>query len=73
MSEPAFGLIGTGLSEPVRFLAGLKGAFPFIGVGVSGLRENSDGTPMADFGLRASKRAEDLGVDFGDGENDFLE
>lgn len=32
------------------------------------MRENSDGTPIAVFGL-----GNDPGVDFGDGENDFLE
>lgn len=72
--EPAFGLISliaTGLSEPARFFDGLRDAFAWEGI--NDLRANSDGSPMADFGLRASKLPDDLGVDFGDGEKDFLE
>lgn len=37
------------------------------------MRENSDGIPMAVFGLPDVKLADDLGVVFGDGEKDFLE
>lgn len=73
VSEPAFGFIGTGLSEPVRFFVGLKDALPFTGVGVRGLRENPHGTPVADFGLQASKLTDDFGVGFGDGVYNFLE
>ena len=67
LSEPAFGFMGAGLSEPVCFFAGLRDVLPFTGVGVRGLRENSDGTPIADFGLRASKLPDNFGVGFGDG------
>ena len=74
MFEPAFGLIGliaTGLSEPARFFVGLRDALAWEGI--NDLRANSEGSPMADFGLRASKLPDDLGVDFGDGEKGFLE
>ena len=37
------------------------------------MRENSEGTPIADFGLLEVKPEDDLGVDFGDGEKDILE
>lgn len=61
--------MGTGLSEPALFFPGLRDPLP---LGISDLRENSDGTPMADFGLLDAKLADDLGVDVGDGEKDFL-
>ena len=73
VSEPAFGLITTGLSEPARFFIGLRDPFTLTS-GTSVLRENSDGIPMAVLGLLGRGFLDDFGVeDEGEVENNFLE
>lgn len=65
------GLIGIGLFELVRFFVGFRDVF--VGEGINDLRVNFDGSLMVVFGLRVLKFLDDFGVDFGDGDKDFLE